>query len=240
MNFKPPLSQLFSAFAPFRGMAADDVADIVSRGRIHSVPKDRPVFEQGLDATAFYLLVEGYVRVVKVQPDGEQVVLRYFPAGELIGIAPAMNLKVYPATAIAAIDCVVMAWPSRLWDEFGSAHPMFLANVLRTVGTRLQASQERLIEISTKRAEQRVAFALLHIGETVGRPKGGGFTIDFPISRQDIAEMTATTLHTVSRLLAEWERAELVSLGRQRVAVLATKELARLTADPHSDSFGLT
>lgn len=239
MNFKPPLSELFSAFAPFRGMAADDVADIVSRGRIHSVPKDRPVFEQGLDATAFYLLVEGYVRVVKVQPDGEQVVLRYFPAGELIGIAPAMNLKFYPATAIAAIDCVVMAWPSRLWDEFGASHPMFLANVLRTVGTRLQASQERLMEISTKRAEQRVALALLHIGETVGRPKDGGFTIDFPISRQDIAEMTATTLHTVSRLLAEWERSELVSLGRQKVAVLSTRELARLTIEPESDSFGL-
>lgn len=96
------------------------------------------------------------------------------------------------------------------------------------------------MEISTKRAEQRVALALLHIGETVGRPKDGGFTIDFPISRQDIAEMTATTLHTVSRLLAEWERAELVSPGRQRVAVLATKELTRLTADPESNGFGLT
>lgn len=178
MNFKPSLSQLFSAFAPFRGIAAHDVADIVSHGRIHSVPKDRPVFEQGLDAIAFYLLVEGYVRVIKVQPNGEQVVLRCFPAGELIGIAPAMNLKAYPATAIAAIDCVVMAWPSRFWDEFGAKHPTFLANVLRTVGARLQASQERLIEISTKRAEQRVALALLHIGETVGRAKDGGFTID--------------------------------------------------------------
>lgn len=52
--------------------------------------------------------------------------------------------------------------------------------------------------------------------------------------------MTATTLHTVSRLLAEWERAELVSLGRKRVAVLATKELAHLTADPESDNFGFT
>ena len=43
--------------------------------------------------------------------------------------------------------------------------------------------------------------------------------IDFPISKQDIAEMTGTTLHTVSRILTAWAAAGLVEGGRQKLLV---------------------
>ncbi len=43
--------------------------------------------------------------------------------------------------------------------------------------------------------------------------------IDFPLSRQDLAEMTGATLHTVSRTLSAWEERGLVEVGRQRVVV---------------------
>lgn len=227
---KPSLAELLLDFPPFEGISARDVGNIVSQGRVSTVPAGRAVFEQGVEAHHFYLLVEGYVRVVRTLPDGQQVIVRYFPAGELIGIAPAMNLFVYPASAIAVVDCVVVAWPSRLWKEFSSAYPAFGINALRAVGQRLQDSQARLVEISTRRAEQRIAIALLRLGESVGTPAGEGFTIDFPLSRQDLAEMTATTLHTVSRLLAGWERMGLVESGRQRIVVVSKNGLRRLAA----------
>ncbi|MBB4102919.1 Crp/Fnr family transcriptional regulator, partial [Allorhizobium borbori] len=46
-----------------------------------------------------------------------------------------------------------------------------------------------------------------------------GIRIDFPISRQDIAEMTGTTLHTVSRIFSAWEAKGLVEGGRQKLLV---------------------
>ena len=42
---------------------------------------------------------------------------------------------------------------------------------------------------------------------------------DFPISRQDIAEMTGATLYTVSRVIAKWESEGLVATGRQKIAI---------------------
>ena len=59
----------------------------------------------------------------------------------------------------------------------------------------------------------------------------GGTRIDFPITRQDIAEMTGTTLHTVSRVLSAWESQGLVEGGRQKLTVTDVKGLARI-ADP--------
>lgn len=227
---KPSLADLLLDYPPFAGMSAHDVEDIVSRGRVSTIAEGRAIFEQGMEAKSFFLLIEGYVRVVKTLPDGQQVIARYFPAGELIGIAPAMNLSVYPASAVAVVDCVVLAWAERLWEQFTAAYPAFATNALRLVGQRLQESQARLVDISTERAEQRIAIALLRMGDNLGTARGEGFTIDFPMSRQDVAEMTATTLHTVSRLLAGWERRGLVELGRQKIAVLSRAGLRRLAA----------
>ena len=75
------------------------------------------------------------------------------------------------------------------------------------------------MEMSTKQVEQRIANALLRIVGQSGRKTEEGIEIDFPISRQDIAEMTGTTLHTVSRLLSAWESEGIVRSGRQKVTV---------------------
>jgi len=73
--------------------------------------------------------------------------------------------------------------------------------------------------MSTEEVERRVAHALLRLANQGGRKTDEGILIDFPISRQDIAQMTGTTLHTVSRIMSAWETAGLVSSGRQKVVI---------------------
>jgi CRP-like cAMP-binding protein len=97
--------------------------------------------------------------------------------------------------------------------------PQLAANTLQTVGNRLQETHTRVIEMSTQQVEQRVAHALLRLAKQSGRKLEHGVEIDFPISRQDIAQMTGTTLHTVSRILSGWEQAGLIESGRQRIVL---------------------
>src|SRR5215831_9548126 len=82
-----------------------------------------------------------------------------------------------------------------------------------------QEAQARVLEISSEQVEQRVAHALLRLAKQAGRKTEAGIEIDFPISRQDVAEMTGTTLHTVSRILSAWEQQGLVEGGRQRIVL---------------------
>ncbi len=64
-----------------------------------------------------------------------------------------------------------------------------------------------------------------------GRKVEHGVEIDFPISRQDIAEMTGTTLHTVSRILSAWEQQGLVESGRQRIVLRDPHKLFQLAEE---------
>jgi CRP/FNR family transcriptional regulator, nitrogen oxide reductase regulator len=87
---------------------------------------------------------------------------------------------------------------------------------------------------STEQVQQRVAHALLRLVKQSGKKTDEGILIDFPLSRQDIAEMTGTTLHTVSRILTAWEEQGLVKSGRQRVTVIEPHRLLSL-AEGHGD-----
>jgi cAMP-binding proteins - catabolite gene activator and regulatory subunit of cAMP-dependent protein kinases len=83
----------------------------------------------------------------------------------------------------------------------------------------------------TERVERRVARALLRLVQEAGRRVDAGVEIDFPVSRQDIAEMTGTTLYTVSRLLSSWEERGIVRSGRQRIILTTPHALVALAED---------
>ncbi len=219
---------LIAGLPPFQGLAPAELDRMIGQARSVRIARDQPVFDQEQDAHSFFLLLDGHVRVVKATPDGQEVIVRYISPGELMGIAHALGRTTYPASAIAAVDCVVLAWPSHLWPEFAEAFPSFGANTYKTVGSRLQDAHTRVVEMSTEQVDQRVAHALLKLVGQTGRQTEDGLLIDFPISRQDIAEMTGTTLHTVSRLLTAWEEKGLVKSGRQKVTVVEPNRLLQL------------
>lgn len=210
---------LIAGLPQFQGLAPEDLDRILQRARSARYPKDTAIFEQDEEAANFYLLLSGHIRVVRTSPDGHQVIARYINEGELFGIAIAMGRKTFPASAIAAVDCVALSWPNSAWPEFQERFPSFGASTYRTIGSRLQETQEQVMEMSTAQVEQRIANALLKLVKQSGRRTDEGIEIDFPISRQDIAEMTGTTLHTVSRMLSSWESEGLVRSGRQKVTV---------------------
>lgn len=216
---------LIAGLSPFQGVAPADLDRMLQKARSTRIAKGDTVFEQEAEAQSFFLLIDGHVRVVKATPDGQQVIVRYISPGELMGIAQALGRSTYPASAIAAIDCVVLAWPGHLWSEFAFAIPSFGANTYKTVGTRLHDTHSRIVEMATEQVEQRIAHSLLRLVKQTGKATDEGILIDFPISRQDIAEMTGTTVHTVSRLLTSWEDKGLVKSGRQKVTVVEPHRL---------------
>lgn len=214
----------------FAGLGPAEQDELLREARSVRYPKGSAVFDQGAEAGHFYLLLHGHLRVEKVTPQGNQSVVRYVSAGELFGVAQAMKLTHYPATAVAAVDSVALAWPSSSWNRLIGKFPSLAASALQTVGSRLQDTQARVMEISTEQVEQRVARVLLRLAKQAGRTVDAGTEIDFPISRQDVAEMTGTTLHTVSRILSAWEQQGLVEGGRQRI-VLRDKRRLHVLAD---------
>jgi CRP/FNR family transcriptional regulator, nitrogen oxide reductase regulator len=219
---------LISHLANFSDFSRQELAEFIAKSHAIRVPQNKAFFSEGEEAHSFFLLLDGHIRVVRTTASGEQVIIRYISSNDIFGIAKAVGQEKYPANAVAAVDCIALAWPTHMWDDTIQRFPSFGKSVNKAIGDRLLDIQERVIELATEQVEQRVALALLKLMTQTGKEIEDGTLIDMPLSRQDISEMTGTTLHTVSRLLSAWEQEGLVKSSRKKVVITNSQKLIEL------------
>lgn len=202
--------------------------EVLNRGRRERCAAERVLFHQGDPAEAIFLLLAGRLKVTQTSTEGQQVIVRYLGAREVAGCVAVCGGIPYPATATAVEDTWLLLWPREVLADLSGRWPAIALNAMRIMGGRTKELQDRLRELHSERAERRIARTLARLVVQAGRRTSQGIEIDFPLSRQDLAEMVGTTLHTVSRTLAAWEGAGLVRGGRRRVTILAPLALAAI------------
>jgi CRP-like cAMP-binding protein len=98
-------------------------------------------------------------------------------------------------------------------------HAALAMNAVRFVAERLYELQIRYRQLATEKVERRIARALVRLAEQAGRKVEAGVLIDLPLTRDDLGQMTGTTLYTVSRVVSQWEQQGILEVGRRRVVI---------------------
>jgi CRP/FNR family transcriptional regulator, nitrogen oxide reductase regulator len=220
---------LLTDLPPFRSLARPQIREILDAAQTARYDAGQAVFSEGMPVDRFFLLLDGHIRVQRTTPGGEQIIALHIAPGQLFGIGAALGHKTYPATAIAAEECIVLSWPNRLWPAFTARYDGFATQTYKVVGDRINEMQNIIVDMATKQVEQRIACAILRLITQMGRKVEGGIEIDFPVTRQNISDMTGTTLHTVSRLLSAWEKDGVVASARKKIIVTAPHRLVVLS-----------
>lgn len=215
----------------FRGLQSDEIQAVVEIAHQRQVRRKAYFFHQGEMATTFYVIVNGRVRLSQLTPEGHQVIIRFMGPGDGIGIIVALSNTTYPVSAEAITDCQALAWDAEMVVQLMERYPRLAINGMRLVAWRFHELQERYRELATERVEQRVARALLRLARQAGKRTEGGVLLDLPLSRQDLAEMTGTTLFTVSRICSKWEQVDIIETGRERVIICNPHSLVTIAED---------
>ncbi|MCT8160163.1 Crp/Fnr family transcriptional regulator [Pseudoruegeria sp. SHC-113] len=224
---------LLANLPPFSQLERRQIREILDAASVRRLEEGAVIFEEGAPADRFYMLLDGVLRVVRITEGGEQVIALHIPTGQLFGIAKALARDTYPATSVMASEGIILSWPTSLWEHFIASYPGFATETYKTLGARVGEMNARIVEMATQHVEQRVANALLRLVNQTGKRQGDAIEIAFPITRQDLSEMTGTTLHTVSRLLSAWEKSGIVASRRKHISVLKPHALVELSQQPH-------
>lgn len=215
----------------FQGLARDELEAVAHAARPFALQPGEPLFHQEDPATRIYVLARGQVKLQQNTPDGQQVLLRIMGAGEVIGIVAALEDSTYPATALAAEPSAGLQWDGRTLRRLMESYPRIALNAIPFLVSRVHELQDRFRELATERVERRVARLLLRLVRQAGKEAPEGMRIDIALTRQDLAEMTGTTLYTVSRILSQWEDQGLVSTGRKKVLVRDSHALTAIAEE---------
>lgn len=227
-----PAIEMLVGVPLFRGLGRDALAVVVGEARLVRAAANRTFFREGEPAAFFYVLRSGRVKVTNMSPEGHELILRVMGPGEpFAAIAALAEGATYPVTARAVEASEAFAWAGPTINALMYRYPAIAVNATRMVAERLHNLQRQHHQLMTERVERRIARALLRLAEHAGRKTAAGVEIDFPLSRQDLAQMTGTTLFTVSRTLSGWQASGLLTTVRRRVVIRKPHELVRIAED---------
>ncbi|MDA0710910.1 MAG: Crp/Fnr family transcriptional regulator [bacterium] len=213
----------------FQELDTQSLGSILEYAQQRSVSRHAFYFHEGEITTSLYVLIQGRVKLIQTTPEGHQVVLRIAVPGQMFG--GAFGALTYPISAQAISDSISLSWDGKTMAQLIKRYPSVALNALKHMAIQVQEVQDRYRELVTERVEQRVARALVRLVRQSGRKTEAGILIDIPLSRQDLAEMTGTTLFSVSRILSAWEQQGLVKTGREKVIITAPHTLVSLAED---------
>ncbi len=210
--------------------ATDKDLDLILKNSItRSVEEGGYFFFQGDAAEYLYVLISGQVKLMQSNPNGQQVNLRTIYPWQMFGaLGVVREGAMYPATAQTLEDSSALAIQSKFLHEMVKTRPYLAFDLMRLMTSYIQEMQSRYRELATERVEQRAANALIRLAGQSGIKLDKKNGIELSFSRQDVAEMTGTTLYTVSRLFSEWERAGIIKTGRGKIRILKPHDLVRI------------
>jgi len=238
MKFDP---QALKRVPMFAALADKERHDILSAASLRHLARDERAFSEGAPANDVFLSLSGHVKLSRASWRRGSIILRIVHPGEPFGLARGAQGKQYVATAVALRECTLAVWPIEIWAGFIDDMPGLAIGLLQVFERRLAVTQDRLVEVASLDVPRRIAHVVLRLIDRAGRQEDDAVKIDFPITRQDIAELTGTTLHSASRVLTHWERLGIIGGGRRALRVRNVPALVSLaTRGTGSSEIGRT
>lgn len=215
----------------FKELSAEVLEEAVNASQERQVEDGSFLFHQDDPADRIYVIKSGRIKLTQLSDDGQQVLMRVATPGMLIAIIAIVPGIVYPVTAQAAEDSQLFSWTNEAMNRLIENHPPLAFKVMRHLADHVREFQDRYRELATERVERRLARTIIRLASQAGKKTSEGVLLDLPLTRQDLAEMTGTTLYTVSRILSQWESQGLVEAGREKVVIKFPHGLVSIAED---------
>ena len=201
----------------FSGILPADYSKIAAAARVREFERGEMLFIEGDSVQQVLLLTSGFAKINKLGLSGSEVILRFSAPGDVLGAIGLFSTGRHCTTAQSFRTCRALVWEPPVFKALAESFPVLHQNMCRIVGGELLELEERFREVATERVAPRVARQLVRLLDKIGRRVEDG--VEISLSREELAQMTGTTLFTVSRLLSAWEERGMVKPRREGVTI---------------------
>ena len=201
---------LLAGLPIFSRLSAEDRAALSRVAEAKLYTKGQRLFNEGDPADHFHTIVRGRLKVFKETADGRDLILAILGPGDPVGAVAVYMDRPFPATAEALEDTVVVSITAPEFYRLAEGSASMLRGLLHGLTHRLMELTTRLATLTGGRVEPRFARLFVRLAEEMGREADGGVLVPLRLSRQELADMTGTTIETCIRIMSRWRKAAIV------------------------------
>ena len=195
----------------------DELAALDRIGSVVTLRREESLFYEGDSADYYFKVVTGAVRSCKLLADGRRHIGDFFLPGDFIGLDAATD---YIFSAEAVTETTVVRYARRSVDALAFQEPKIQRRLLSIVCHELSAAQGRMLLLSRKTADERIASFLLGLAVRTGHAE----RVALPMTRTDIGDHLGLTMETVSRALSQLRHDGVIALVNSHEVVIRDRD----------------
>lgn len=224
-------AELLQEIPLYRRLPPEERQRLAAVSRVKAYSRGERIFSEGDASEIFYTIARGRVKIFKMTPAGKDLILEIFGPGDPLGAVAVYENRPYPASAMALEDSVCLL--IRRQDFFGllERHPSLVRSLLLGLTRRLVELTNRLAELTGGHVEPRFARLFLKLADQMGRPAPEGTVIPLRLTRQELADLTGTTVETCIRIMSRWGKDGVVQTEKDGFLVVDREALEALGRD---------
>jgi CRP/FNR family transcriptional regulator, cyclic AMP receptor protein len=211
----------------FSALTPDDAAELKARAMVRTFERGQALFHEGQFPDRVVLLRSGRVKVTSTTPAGREVVLAFRGPGELVGELGAIDDAPRSATIVAVDRVEALTIPPTDFLAFLEEHSSASLALIRVLSQRLRDADAKRVEFAALDTLGRVAHRVLELCERFGDPEEGAIRIALPLSQEELAGWTGSSLESVGRALQTMRALHWITTRRREIRVLDLDALRR-------------
>jgi len=211
----------------FSDIPVEDSTAIVANAREKHFGRRQTLFLEGEPARNVYVVLSGCLKLSQVGPNGQEVILRLTAPGDVLGAIGTGSENYCEARTLQPSSALV--WGSGDFQALVERFPTLRSNIVGVLERQINELDIRFREVATQKVAPRLSSQLARLSRQVGRQVDG--LVEIGLSRRELAQLTGTTLFTVSRLLSQWEALGILSARREAVLVRNLPGLLELSTE---------
>ena len=225
-----PDDELLRRLPFFRRVSPALRARVAEVARLKSYDRGELIFAEGDPSDVFIIIVSGRVKVFKSTPAGKEIILEIFGAGDPLGAVAVYEGAPFMASAFTLEPTEVVSIEQGAFFRLLEAEPTFVRGLLSGLTLRLAELTRRLAELTGARVETRFARLFLKLCDQIGKPDRGGIFVAMPLSRQELADLTGTTIETTIRIMSRWQKDDVLHTEKDGFVVIDRPTLEDVAA----------
>ena len=206
----------------FGGVGAARLARLLAGAAVRPYERGSPLFTQGEPADRFFVVLDGWVRLFRETPGGQDSTIAVFGRGESLAEAAILDAARYPVSAGAASRARLLTVPAAGFLDQLRRDPELALNLLASMSRHLRRLVRQVEQLTTRSSVERVADFLLHLCPA----EAGRAEVELPMDKALIAARLGMQPETLSRSLAKL-RADGVETTGDRMVVHDVRRLRR-------------